>query len=151
MKRNIKKLPRDLKQAFAEAKETAKEKIARDWLDDAEADAPVWSGFAKSQGYAFIDGQVFDKSKTPTPDVARRESEKPDVDPGHDVTVAFHAGRPSEKHGTFYYTYYIGVINPGHLRAIHKKNWIEAALHPSGQTVQRALEKAFENTKLGNE
>ena len=143
MKRNITKLPDDLRKFFKESEQIAKNKIAKKCLDEAEEKTPAWSGFAKSQGYAYVDGHLVRKSSSGNPNAKRQVSSPPNIDPGHSVTISFHAGRPSTKHGTFFYTFYIGVVNPDHLRSIHHKNWIEASMHPENSSVKTSILQAF--------
>lgn len=141
--RKIEKLPGDLRRWVSRTVDRAKPQIGFDALTEARELAPEETGFTKAHGYLYIDDQRAKQTNYPVTDTTNKVAPDPQIAPNHDITIAFHAGRPSRKHATFIYTYYIGVIDPAHIKDIHAMHWIETSLNPDLPLVQNALARSF--------
>jgi len=125
----MRKASNELIEWLERSEETAKKKIASVALNDASENAPQWTGFLKDQGYAYVDGVLYDQ--TPGESTGeRRIAATPEGGYNSDVAIAFKDLRLGRGGETFDYALYVGEVNPGWLRFAHTMHWIETALDP---------------------
>lgn len=139
MSRDIKFLTHDLRRWVDHTEQEARKGIAHEALQEAADYAPEWSGFLKDQGYAFIEGKLYETTSGTSANY-RRVAIPPKGGYEADVTIVFRAGRIGNiEQKIFDYAYYVGVKNPNWLRFANTKFWIEAALNPENSTTIGAV------------